>query len=199
MIIKKIIGKAVPIDGDDIDTDQILPAKFMKEITFDNMGKYLFYDYRYDKEGKTKGHILDKPQHKEAVLFFAKKNFGCGSSREHAPQALKRYGVKAIVAESFAEIFAGNCKALGIPLVTVPKEVLDIITLISLEKPDTEFEIDLETQTISFHEKSFVIEIKKSHREDFLAGTWDVRSLLKANLDKIMAKDKELKALGELY
>ncbi len=116
--INQIEGKAVPVEGNDIDTDRIIPARYLKEITFTNMGKYPFYDERFDAEGKPKGHPFDLPQFQGAHLLFVNQNFGCGSSREHAPQALMRWGVRAVVGESFAEIFAGNCTMLGIPTAT---------------------------------------------------------------------------------
>src|SRR4051812_13623983 len=117
--IEKISGRAVPVVGDAIDTDRIIPARYLKEITFTNMGAYPFYDERYDSDGKLKPHAFNEPRYQGSSLLFVNGNFGCGSSREHAPQSLMRWGIKAMVGESSAEIFAGNCVMLGIPAVTV--------------------------------------------------------------------------------
>src|SRR5260370_37104332 len=118
--ITKIEGPGVHVPGNDIDTDRIIPARFMKCVTFDGLGEYLFYDMRFDKEKKPKNHPLNDPRHKGAVILLSGQNFGCGSSREHAPQALQKFGMKAVIAESFAEIFAGNCTTLGMPWVQLP-------------------------------------------------------------------------------
>lgn len=191
-LIRIIKSRAVPIQGDDLDTDQILPAKFMKEITFDNMGKYLFYDYRYDERGNGKNFIIDQPEFQKAEIMLVGKNFGCGSSREHAPQAIKRAGFKAIIGESFAEIFTGNCKALGIPLVTTSKDNLTSLINKVSTNPSTEIEINLETKLVKAGELSYPIELKESFRQAFLQGIWDASLLLKDNLQKILNKDKEL-------
>ena len=146
--ITQIEGKAVPIEGNDIDTDRIIPARYLKEITFTNMGKYPFYDERFDTEGKPTGHPFDLPQFQGAHILFVNQNFGCGSSREHAPQALMRWGVKAIVGESFAEIFAGNCTMLGIPTATVSQAEMRKLQALVKAKPDTKFVLDLEKKTL---------------------------------------------------
>lgn len=189
--IIQISGKAVSIEGDDIDTDQILPARFLKEITFDRMGDYLFYDLRYDSTGKSVQFVLDKPEHQGASFLFVGKNFGCGSSREHAPQAIKRYGIKAIVGLSFAEIFAGNCKSLGIPLVTVEADVLQALCRIVKSHSQSEFLLDLEKKTIFYSDKAFAIELPEARRRSFLDGTWDSLQLLKdqmASIEKVAGR-----------
>ncbi|MFA5878651.1 MAG: 3-isopropylmalate dehydratase small subunit [Candidatus Margulisiibacteriota bacterium] len=191
-IIKNIKSCAVIIKGDDLDTDQILPAKFMKEITFDNMGKYLFYDYRYDESKNTRNFVLDQPEFIGAEIMIVGKNFGCGSSREHAPQAIKRAGFKAIIGESFAEIFTGNCKALGIPLVTMVKEKLSLLTEKIGANPQILVELDLENKMVTAADLNLPIEIKDSFREAFLKGIWDASLLLKDNLDLILKKDQTL-------
>ncbi len=117
--ITKVQGTAVYVSGDDIDTDRIIPARFMKCVTFDGLGQYAFYDVRFDENGNSKDHPMDKAEHKEATILISGKNFGCGSSREHAPQSLYHWGIRAIIAESYAEIFFGNCTMLGIPCITL--------------------------------------------------------------------------------
>lgn len=183
--IKQIKGSAIPMLEDDIDTDRIMPARFLKEITFAKMGEFVFADVRFDEKGKSLNHILDNPDYQGAAFLFVGKNFGCGSSREHAPQGIKRYGIKAIIGESFAEIFAGNCKSLGIPLVTASKENIAILAAAAKSDPKTIFTLDLESQTISDNKNSFKIGIPADFRQAFLNGLWDSTSLLKANIDKI--------------
>ena len=146
--ITQIEGKAVVVEGNDIDTDRIIPARYLKEITFTNMGKYPFYDERFDAEGKPKGHPFDLPQFQGANILFVNQNFGCGSSREHAPQSLMRWGVRAIVGESFAEIFAGNCTMLGIPTATVSQAEMQKLQALVKEKPQTKFLLDLEKKSL---------------------------------------------------
>ena len=120
--ISKISGKGVYVKGNDIDTDRIIPARFLKCVTFDELGPALFYDVRFDSDGSSLNHPLDAPQHAGAEILISDANFGCGSSREHAPQAIQKFGLKAVIAESFAEIFHGNCTTLGIPCVVMDKQ-----------------------------------------------------------------------------
>jgi 3-isopropylmalate/(R)-2-methylmalate dehydratase small subunit len=138
----KIQGTGVPVRGNDIDTDRIIPARYLKEITFSNMGKYPFFDERFDNDGKSKGHPFDDARFKGASVLLVNQNFGCGSSREHAPQSLMRWGVKAIVGESFAEIFAGNCNMLGIPVVTVTPQDAAKLQSPRGESPKTSLTVD---------------------------------------------------------
>src|SRR5690349_21828607 len=121
-VIKSVKGRAVAVSGDDIDTDRIMPARYLKCVTFASIGQYAFQDERFAQDGEPKGHPLDAPAHKGASVLVVNKNFGCGSSREHAPQGILRFGIKAIVGESFAEIFAGNCAAIGLPAVTASEK-----------------------------------------------------------------------------
>ena len=130
-----ITGRAVPVIGNDIDTDRIIPARYLKEITFSRMGQYPFYDERFSADGELKDHPFNKPQYDGASILVANANFGCGSSREHAPQALGRWGIKAIVAESFGEIFAGNCAMLGIPALVASKSDVAALQKLALEDP----------------------------------------------------------------
>jgi len=113
--IQSIAGKAIAIHGNDIDTDRIIPARFLKSLTFAELGQYPFNDERFDENGKPKDHPFNRASSEGARLIFANSNFGCGSSREHAPQSLGRWGIKGLVAVSFGEIFAGNCEMLGMP------------------------------------------------------------------------------------
>jgi 3-isopropylmalate/(R)-2-methylmalate dehydratase small subunit len=183
--ITQIEGRAVPVEGNDIDTDRIIPARYLKEITFTNMGKYPFYDERFDSEGKPKGHPFDLPQFQGAHLLFVNQNFGCGSSREHAPQALMRWGVRAIVGESFAEIFAGNCTMLGIPTVTVSQAEMTRLQALVKADPRASFTLDLEKKVLlSGGKEHLKFEIHESKRNALDNGTWDSTSLLLANAAK---------------
>jgi 3-isopropylmalate/(R)-2-methylmalate dehydratase small subunit len=183
--ITQIEGTAVPVEGNDIDTDRIIPARYLKEITFTNMGNYPFYDERFDAEGKPKGHPFDLPKHQGASILFVNQNFGCGSSREHAPQALMRWGIRAVVGESFAEIFAGNCTMLGIPTATVtPEEMRQLMDLVR-KKPEARFVVDLEKKILWSEGKEHLkFEIHESKRNALVNGTWDSTALLLANAPK---------------
>ena len=192
--IKELNGKAVPILGNDVDTDRIIPARYLKEITFDKMGEYLFSDVRYDLDGNKTDHPLNQAQYDKASVMVVERNFGCGSSREHAPQAIKRAGFKAVIGESFAEIFSGNCKNLGILTAQLSSE--DLVTVISHinQHPNSELHINVATSilTVSGIEKSFIITIKPSHQKAFIEGTWDELALLKLNKTKINSVANEL-------
>ncbi|MCP4049278.1 MAG: 3-isopropylmalate dehydratase small subunit [bacterium] len=183
--IKSIKGSAIPLKGDDIDTDQIVPARFLKEITFEKMGEYLFCDARIDDKGNHKSHPLNDKKYEEASFLIVGKNFGCGSSREHAPQAVKRYGIKAIIGESFAEIFAGNCKSLGVPTITVTKEEVDMLLKHTENHPETIYMLDLDNKVLKFSFNSISIQVPEEFRIAFIDGTWNATALLAANSDKV--------------
>ncbi|HTC21436.1 MAG TPA: 3-isopropylmalate dehydratase small subunit [bacterium] len=191
--INQIEGSAVPVEGNDIDTDRIIPARYLKEITFTNMGKYPFYDERFDAEGKPKGHPFDLPQFAGAHILFVNQNFGCGSSREHAPQALMRWGIRAIIGESFAEIFAGNCTMLGIPTATVGHGEMMKLQALARENPQTRFMLDLEKKTLLCEQKEYLqFDIHESKRNALVNGTWDSTSILLGNAGKTAEVAKKL-------
>ena len=171
--ITHVTGTAVVVPGHDIDTDRIIPARFMKCVTFDGLGAYLFYDVRFDKHDASRNHPLDRPEHKGAAILFSGRNFGCGSSREHAPQALQKFGVKAVVAESFAEIFAGNCTTLGMPCVMLPEADLGKFAEIIRRDPATAITIDLDASTVSGGGHLAKFQMKGGAREALQKGEWD--------------------------
>jgi len=183
--IKSVIGRGIVVAGNDIDTDQIIPARFMKVVTFEGIGEYAFYDLRYDAEGRTKPHPFNDSTYAGASVMIVNKNFGCGSSREHAPQALMRYGIKAIVGESFAEIFAGNCTAMGIPTLTMSHEEIETIADQVRTDPSLEIAIDLPSSSISIGDESRTFAMAPAYRSALIAGSWDSTSLLLTNLDEI--------------
>ena len=155
-----ITGKGIPVPGDDIDTDRIIPARYLKFVTFDSLGRHVFQDERYDENGNEKDHPFNEDRFKGAEILLVNKNFGCGSSREHAPQSIMRAGIRGIVGESFGEIFAGNCTALGIPTVCLKREELDFLMSTVSKKPDTTIELNLDNGTVSAAGTSYSLRAK---------------------------------------
>ena len=191
-----IRGRAVAVPGDDIDTDRIIPASFMKVITFDGIGQYAFYGERFDENGYRKNHPLDAPQHQGAAVLISGRNFGCGSSREHAPQALYRFGFRAIIAESFAEIFFGNCTMLGLPCVSVSTEARAALEAFSNQHPDKDIEVDLVNCVVRAGDQSYPFTMKQSALEALREGEWDPLAKLMANQDAIRATAAKLPYLA---
>ncbi|WP_022851446.1 3-isopropylmalate dehydratase small subunit [Limisalsivibrio acetivorans] len=190
--IKVIKGQAVPVPGDDIDTDRIIPARYLKCVTFDGLGEALFYDERYDGEGNPKGHTIDEDKYKGAKIILSGNNFGCGSSREHAPQSIKRAGFDVVVAESFAEIFYGNSTTLGIVCAKMPKdEIAELMQLVQ-EKPDTEFVVDVEKRTLTANGKEYNIEMREGARSAFLDATYDSLGMLLQGKDQVAELENSL-------
>ena len=171
--ITSITGRAVSVPGNDIDTDRIIPARFMKCVTFDGLGEFLFYDVRKNADGSDKPHPLNDPRFKGATILLSGSNFGCGSSREHAPQAIQKYGFKAVIAENFAEIFFGNSTGLGIPCVSASREDIAKIAAAVEKDPATEVTIDLEKLEIRFAGQSVKITQRESARDALVHGRWD--------------------------
>ncbi len=186
--ITQVTGTAVPIPGADIDTDRIIPARFMKCVTFDGLGEFAFYDVRFDPVTNEKtDHPLNDERFKNASILVAGINFGCGSSREHAPQSLAKYGFTAIIAESFAEIFYGNSTTLGLPCVSSTKENIDALKAASAADPTLKINIDLEAMTVTAGTLSFAVEMPDSARHALLSGKYDPIKELIDNNDKIEA------------
>ncbi|TVR68079.1 MAG: 3-isopropylmalate dehydratase small subunit [Spirochaetaceae bacterium] len=183
--IKTIRGRGIVIRGNDIDTDQIIPARFMKVVTFDGLGEYAFFDLRYDEEGKKKSHPFNEERYQGAGILIVNRNFGCGSSREHAPQALMRAGIRAVIGESFAEIFGGNCTAMGVPTVVLSGE--DTGSLMQMVEHDSSLtiEVDLPSSTVRCGERTFPFEMHPAYRSALIAGNWDSTSVLLSNVDSI--------------
>ena len=183
--ITRVAGRALVVRGNDIDTDRIIPARYLKEPTFSRMGDYPFFDERFDAAKKKKDHPFNDPEYKGASILFVNKNFGCGSSREHAPQALYRFGIQAIVGESFAAIFAGNCTMMGLPTVVVDaKEIAQLMKSVE-DNPRTEYTVDLESRTISYGGEKIPIDLPETYRTALTQGYWDSTTLLRANLDAV--------------
>lgn len=171
--IHSVTGRAVYVPGDDIDTDRIIPARFMKCVTFDGLGEYLFYDTRHMPDGEKKAHPLNDPRHAEASILVSGNNFGCGSSREHAPQAIYRAGFRAVVAESFAEIFFGNSIQLGMPCVTAEPADIRKLAAAVREDPSMLVEIDVRDRVVRFGGAEIPCGLRDGARQSLLEGHWD--------------------------
>ena len=171
--ITQIAGRGVYLPGNDIDTDRIIPARFMKCVTFDGLGEFLFYDVRKNADGTDKPHPLNDARFKGATILLSGANFGCGSSREHAPQAIQKYGFKAVVAENFAEIFFGNCITLGIPCATASRADIAKIAAAIEANPPTEIGFDVFRQEIRFGGQTVKALVRDAARDALVNGRWD--------------------------
>ncbi len=159
----------------------------MKVVTFDGLGEYAFFDVRYDAEGNEKPHPFNDPKYRGSSFLIVNSNFGCGSSREHAPQALMRSGISAIIGESYAEIFAGNCTAMGVPAVKLTHEEVEEIMDLVEKDPATEIVLDLPGGTVTVAGKEYSFEIPGAYLNALTAGTWDSTSVLLSNVNEIEA------------
>jgi 3-isopropylmalate/(R)-2-methylmalate dehydratase small subunit len=194
--ITSVTGRAVPVVGNDIDTDRIIPARFMKCVTFDGLGEFLFYDVRKDTTtGRDTAHPLNEARFKGATILLSGANFGCGSSREHAPQAIQKYGFKAVIAESYAEIFFGNSTTLGMPCVTAAREDIANIAAAVDRDPSTEVTIDLVKLEVRFAGRTAKIAQRESARDALINGRWDAIGEL---LDGVPAVKETAKKLPYL-
>lgn len=179
--IKQVAGTAVPVAGADVDTDRIIPARFLKCVTFDDLAEGMFYDERFEQDGSSKGHSIDSEQYKGASVMVVGPNFGCGSSREHAPQSIRRFGFRAIVGVSFAEIFFGNSVNLGMPCVSLSLEDNEKLMKLVAESPTTEVKVDLEAKIVAFGETVFPMDMPDGAREALVQGKWDTIGELASN------------------
>jgi 3-isopropylmalate/(R)-2-methylmalate dehydratase small subunit len=180
-VIKIVEGTAIPLPGNDIDTDRIIPARYLRSVTFEGLGDEVFKDERFNDDGSTKEHPFNDKKYDGATILIVGRNFGCGSSREHAPQAIMRFGIKAIVGESFAEIFAGNCTSLGIPTLTAGDDSIAALLKLVQDNPQTSFTVDLEAQTISHAGGTVPLDINSAAKTALLAGTWNTLDELLQN------------------
>lgn len=171
--ITRITGRGVYVAGDDIDTDRIIPARFMKCITFDGLGEFAFFDVRKNEDGSDKPHVLNDPRFQGASILLSGSNFGCGSSREHAPQALHKAGFRGIIAESYAEIFFGNSTTLGIPCLSASREDIRAMARLIEEDPSRELVLDIAGKTVQIGDRTFSVEIRESARQGLISGRWD--------------------------
>jgi 3-isopropylmalate/(R)-2-methylmalate dehydratase small subunit len=181
--IKSVSGTGIPLLLDDIDTDRIIPARYLRCVTFEGLGEFAFEDDRQQDPN----HPFDKAEYKGSSVLIAGRNFGCGSSREHAPQSLMRWGIKAIVAESFAEIFFGNCSSLGIVAVRATREDLQTLGAAIESNPTTQLKVDLESLTVTAGDISVSVEMADSARDALVTGEWDYLGQLLSAADQVTA------------
>lgn len=187
-------AKAVAIRGNDIDTDRIIPARFLKCVVFEGLGEHAFEDDRAQLQAQGKLHPMDQPHYADARIMLVNKNFGCGSSREHAPQAIMRWhkGIQALVGESFAEIFFGNCVALGIPCVTVSAEAIQALMDANEKNPSAQVNVDLVNQTVELGELRYPLSMPEGARKQLIEGRWDSTLELLSNQEKIAHTAQQL-------
>ena len=186
--IKNITGSGIPLLLDDIDTDRIIPARYLRCVSFDGIGEHAFEDDRKQDPN----HPFDDERFQNGSVLVSGRNFGCGSSREHAPQSLMRWGVKAVVAESFAEIFFGNCTSLGIPAVCASRETLTALCDAILADPTAEISVDLEALTVQIGEQSLPVTMAHAARSALTSGQWDFLAQLLEGTDDVRSTAGQL-------
>lgn len=177
--IREVRGAALPVRGDDMDTDRIIPARFLKSVSFEGLERHLFED-----EGD---HPVGNPAYASARVMLVNANFGCGSSREHAPQAIYRRGIRAVIGQSFSEIFFGNSVALGLPCPTASCETLQTLMTAVEQNPSTEIVVDLQTMRVTAQGHSYELKLPAAARDSFLDGSWDATGLLLEDFDHVRA------------
>ena len=187
---RHIVGRGIPLHGHDIDTDRIMPARFLRAVTFEGLEHHLFED---ERKGSSAGdrahgtHPFDNPHYTGAAILFVNSNFGCGSSREHAPQALRRWGIRAVVGESFSEIFFGNAVMIGMPCLTATAlEVRELMDRVE-ERPASRVRIDLQRGTCEMEGFSCTVSLPAPARDAFVTGAWDTTGLLLERYDEVNA------------
>jgi 3-isopropylmalate/(R)-2-methylmalate dehydratase small subunit len=191
--VTTIAGTGIPLVGNDIDTDRIIPARYLKAVTFDGLGEHVFADDRTQLGGQ---HAFDQPQYQGAKVLVVNNNFGCGSSREHAPQAIAKWGIQAIVGESYSEIFFGNCVMMGIPCVTVDAATSSRLQQLIQTDPQATVKVDLVAQQVSCQDFTAPITMNEGSRQQFVGGTWDACGQLVANAAQIKATADRLPYLA---
>jgi 3-isopropylmalate/(R)-2-methylmalate dehydratase small subunit len=190
--ITHIDGRAVPLRGDDIDTDRIMPARFLRAVTFEGLEQHVFEDDRKAGTHPYNRHPFDMSQHKGASILLVNANFGCGSSREHAPQGLHRWGIQAVIGESFAEIFFGNSVMIGMPCVTASPEDVRTLQARAEQNPQEEVHIDLVAGTCTAGDFTCRVALPPKIREAFTTGAWDTTGMLLDHFEQVNATADKL-------
>jgi 3-isopropylmalate/(R)-2-methylmalate dehydratase small subunit len=194
--ISQIEGRVVPLSGDDVDTDRIIPARFLVSVTFEGLEKHVFADDRASRRGTASLHPFDESAFAGASVLLVNRNFGCGSSREHAPQALQRWGIRAVVGESFSEIFFGNSVAIGLPCVIAAHDAVRSLQEAVLRNPRLAVELDLASRTVRAGALFLPIALPDAVREAFLSGGWDATGLLLERFEEVEAVARNLPYLS---
>ncbi|MGG6270402.1 3-isopropylmalate dehydratase small subunit [Leptolyngbya sp. AN03gr2] len=187
--VRTITGRGIPVVGNDIDTDRIIPARFLRCVTFDGLGAQVFADDRTQLQGQ---HPFDLPQYQGATVLIVNGNFGCGSSREHAPQAISKWGIQAIIGESFAEIFFGNCVAIGIPCITAAPSVTSQLQKLVADDPQAEILVNLDQMKARCRSFEADISMPSGARQMLTSGTWDACGQLVSQAEQVRATAAKL-------
>jgi 3-isopropylmalate/(R)-2-methylmalate dehydratase small subunit len=185
--IQRLAGRALPLRGDNVDTDRIIPARFLKSITFEGLEQHLFEDDRRQLEAEGQCHPTADPRYAGASVLLVNANFGCGSSREHAPQAIRRSGITVVVGQSFSEIFFGNSVALGMPCVAADPAILDTLMSAVENDPSVQLIVDLDAMTVALAGRTFPVTLPPGARESFVDGSWDATGLLLDRFEEVEA------------
>jgi len=175
--VREIRGTGLPVRGDDIDTDRIIPARFLKSVSFEGLEDHLFEDEQR--------HPAANPAYRGASVMLVNANFGCGSSREHAPQSIRRRGIRVVIGQSFSEIFQGNSVALGMPCPTAPRETMDALMTLVENDPSVELAVDLDAMRVAAGGRTFALSLPPGTRDAFLTGAWDATGLLLDDFDQV--------------
>jgi len=187
--VQHIIGRGLPLVGDDIDTDRIIPARFLRCVTFDGLGEHAFEDDRAQSQGQ---HPFDQPQYQGAKVLVVNRNFGCGSSREHAPQAIAKWGITAIIGESFAEIFFGNCVAMGIPCLTADSATVATLQAKIKADPTQDLTVDVVGKQVTYGDWSASLTLADGPHQMLTSGTWDACGQLVDRAEQVKATAAQL-------
>jgi 3-isopropylmalate/(R)-2-methylmalate dehydratase small subunit len=190
--ITRISGTALPMPGNNVDTDRIIPARYLKAISFEGLEQHLFTDDRAQLEARGEVHPFSNPAYRDATILIVNANFGCGSSREHAPQAIRRRGIRVVIGESFSEIFFGNSAALGMPCVTASPEMIKALMDAVTGNPALSLTVDLDALTVTAGDRTFPIELPQATRDAFLDGSWDATALLLDRYEEVDAVSAKL-------
>jgi 3-isopropylmalate/(R)-2-methylmalate dehydratase small subunit len=181
--ITSVTGRGLPLRGDDLDTDRIMPARFLRAVTFEGLERHLFEDDR----ATDPAHPFDNPQYHGASILVVNSNFGCGSSREHAPQGLARYGIRAIVGESFSEIFLGNAAVLGVPCLTADAAAVRSLQRLIEQTPETAIDVRVDTGVVTAGSVRVEADLPHALRDAFVSGQWNPTALLLDRFDEVRA------------
>ena len=187
--ILSVAGRGIPLRGNDIDTDRIMPARFLKVVSFDGLEKHVFEDDRRTNRGQ---HPFGDMRYQDPSILVVNANFGCGSSREHAPQGLVRYGIRAIIGESFSEIFLGNSSVLGLPCFTADHDSVDKLQTLIETTPDVTIDASVETGAVSAGALAFTASMPAPLRDAFIQGKWDPTMMLLDKFDEVRSVGQRL-------